>query len=174
MPELQKKKPSQDPANAPHLRHPREAERLKRHIEHFRSAGDEEEAKKYEALLAHTTDRSTHASTAVSFVSSLGLSHDITPETITHNDALAFVSKQLHEQQHAKAGTRGNEADGPHRSIYARAHLSVVGVNATKENESPHADKALMAAPRDFAAETIEHLALTNESQIAACKALFG
>lgn len=151
-----KKKNAQNPAHGSHLRLPEELERLNRHVEHFAAAGDEVEAEVYRARAKHTADRATHARSAAALCDGLGLSHDITPDSITYNDAVNFVAKVKHELQH-----------GVVTSQYQRAGHSGV-------NDGTHVDEALVKAKRDPAAEVIEHLGLTEPEHVSAVQAFFG
>lgn len=148
---------TQDPEQAAHKRHARELELLKGHIEYFTKAGDLVEAARFQALHKHTADRLAHAEKAAPLVDALGLSHEVTRDAITYNDALNFVAKTLHEMQH-----------GVTRSPYARAHYHVKDANG-----GAHADDALLNAPRDHAAEVVEHLGLTAPEHIAAVNTFF-
>lgn len=153
---VKKKVLSQDPAHAQHLRLPGEIELLKKHIKYFRDLGDNVEADKYEEKLKHSQDGLVHASRAATLVDQLELSHEITPTTITYNDALRFVAKTLHETQH-----------GTKTSNYTRANHSSV-------NDGAHIDLEKHNAPRDEATEVIEHLGLTEPAHIAAVNTFFG
>jgi antirestriction protein ArdC len=149
------KRPSQNPDHAAHVRLPREIERLQKHIVHFEEAGDELEANDYKARLKHTQDRHAHVSAAKALVDQFGLSHDIHPDAITYNDALNFVAKTMHETQH-----------GVTKSTYVRA-------NHSSANDGKHISLDKQNAPRDPAAEVVEHLGLTDPQHIAAVQAFF-
>lgn len=204
MPEAQKREhkgPVQDPAHAAHRRHPAAAERHAKLAEFAKSIGDEAEHARHVNLEKWTRERQAHNLKALPFIDSLGLSHNVTPSTITYNDALNYVAKVLHERQHASEGNPESA-----KSEYARAHGHLLGVNqgGTPEQharadefrelfkdasdeakahaetiaagfiqEHPHADPALLDAPRDHAAEVVAALGLTDSAQIAAAKALF-
>jgi len=164
MPEAQKAE------HGAHLRLPEEAARLEKHIEHFKSSGDELEAAAYAERLKHTRARHVHAVKAAAFVDALGLKHEIAPNAITYNDALNFVAKTLHEEEH-----------GVKTSTVARAHGHLKNIKGTRcdadgkviDPNQDHVDPELLAAPRDAAAEVIAHLGLTDENHVAAAKALF-
>lgn len=148
----------QDPEHCAHKRHPLELDRLKQHIEHFTKVGDPAEAARFSALHKNTEDRAGHATKAADLVDKLGLSHDVTPHSVTYNDAVNYVAKVLHEMQH-----------GVTKSHYARAHYHVKDANG-----GAHCDEKLLNTPRDACAEVIEHLGLTDAAHVAAVKEFFG
>ncbi len=179
MPEAQKrahKGPVQDPAHGAHLRHPVEADRHAKAAEFHKANGDEAEHARSKNLEKWTRERQVHNLKALPFIDSLGLSHDVTPSTVTYNDALNYVAKVLHERQHASEGNPESA-----KSEFARAHQHLRHVKGTRTDEGgnvvdpnePHVDPALLDAPRDHAAEVIAHLGLTDAAQIVAAKALF-
>ncbi len=165
MPEAQKAE------HGAHLRLPGEIAKLEKHIEHFKSVGDEREAAVYTERLKHTKDGLVHALKAKELVDQLGLSHDVTPTTITYNDALHFVAKALHETQH-----------GVTKSLYARAHGHLKHVKGTRlddkgnvaDADEHHVDHGLLNAARDAAAEVITHLGLTDPAHVSAVNSFFG
>lgn len=165
MPEAQK---AEDGA---HLRLPGEVAQLEKHIEYFTSAGDTRRAADYTAELKHTKAGLVHASKAKELVDQLGLTHEVTPKTITYNDALRFVAKTLHEVEL-----------GVTTSTFARAHGHLKAVKGTRVDaegnqlapDELHIDPELLAAPRDVVAEVVTHLGLTDPAHVAAVAALFG
>lgn len=203
MPEASRhhKGPVQDPTHAAHLRHPAEADRHAKAAEFHKANGDEAEHARSKNLEKWTRERQVHNLKAKAFVDTLGLSHNVTPTTVTYNDALNYVSKALHEMQHAAEGNPESA-----KSEYERSHRHLLGVNqgGTPEQharadefralfkdapepvkayaetvaagliqEHPHCDPAQLGQPRDHAAEVVAHLGLTDGARIAAAKALF-
>lgn len=165
MPEVQKAE------HGAHLRLPNEVALLEKHVEYFKSCGDENKASAFAEELKHTKDGLAHALKAKDLIDQLGLSHEITKTSITYNDALRFVAKTLHETQH-----------GVTKSTFARAHERLKDVKGTRldakgnvvDSNEPHVDPQMLAAPRDAASEVIEHLGLTDPAHVAAVKSFFG
>jgi len=153
---------TQNPADAPHLALPAQVKMLTKHIEHFNASGDAPRAAAHEAELRHTRDRLEHAKRAAAFVDTLGLSHEVTPDAVTYNDACNYVAKVLHEMQH---GVTSSEYTRAHK----RLHGAGLGADAAK-----HYDEARLNVPRDAAAEICAHLGLDPEKHMTAAKALVG
>ena len=182
--------PAQDPNDAPHLRFARNIESLERLIpilegEHEKNPGNATIAHHLDLAkqdLKHTKDRLPLAQKVAPLIEKLGLSHEITPDTVTANDAANFIAKVLHEVQ-----------DGVTTSHYTRTHTVRDMVGKKLGELHPHKDPihgeseddkaarehrhaahvARMAAPFDPVADVVEHLGLTDEVHIAAVKALF-
>jgi uncharacterized protein (UPF0261 family) len=117
----------QDPENCAHKRHARELEKLRGHVAYFDKSGDEVEAAKYRALLKHTEDRLEHVAQAKPLVDSLGLSHEVNLTSVTYGDALNYVAKVLHEQQHGVRTERDFADDViTHLGLTAPEHIGAV------------------------------------------------
>lgn len=112
------------PADAPHVHHAKQIDLLKKHIEHFESAGDPVRAAQYASELKHTADRLEHAKRAAAVVDGFGLSHEITPATIAYNDAVNFVAKTLHEVAQGQKRTAQGVID--HLGLTDSAHIAAV------------------------------------------------
>jgi hypothetical protein len=142
----------------PAEKHAEQVTLLAKHVEHFRSVGDERRAAQYQAELEQTRDRLVFDQKAEAFVSTLALSEDVTPTTITHSDAVNYVAKVLHEV-----------AQGVKSSHYQRAHRHV----DAKLNDGAHVDGSRMTAPWDPAMDVVEHLGLTDATHVTAARSLF-
>jgi hypothetical protein len=154
--------PTQDPADGAHLRLPTEIARLEKAVAFFKEAGDDKMLSQIVPQLNGAKERLPHAVKAAEFVSAIGLKHDVELGAYSFNDAVNVVSKVMHEhEQHAS----GKFVIEP---LYVRAHKGVKGVN-----DGNHCDEQKFSAPRDSAAEVIEHLGLSDPQHMAAAKALF-
>lgn len=154
--------PTQDPADGAHLRLPTEIDRLEKAVAFFKAAGDEKMLSQIVPQLTGAKERLPHAIKAAEFVSAIGLKHDVELGVYAFNDAVNVVSKVMHEHAHHESGKFTVDP------LYVRAHKGVRGVN-----DGEHCDEAKMSAPRDSAAEVVEHLGLTDSNHVAAAKALF-
>jgi hypothetical protein len=138
-------------------KHLAEAALLAKHVEHFKTLSDDARAEAFAAEAAHTLVRAAFARKAEELVSKLGLKDEVTATTVTATDAVNFVAKVLHEDAH-----------GVKTSHFQRANRHAAQVDSGK-----FVDAAKMVAPRDSAADVVEHLGLTDEKHIASVKALF-
>lgn len=187
----------QDPEHAAHRRLPGEIERVAKHLEHFKAHGSAIDIAEWTQRLKHTQDRHPHALKAADLVDKLGLSHEVKPGQITYNDALNFVAKTLHEIQHGVAtsnysrahaemvrswtGKRATNDAGEHVGLVTHVQKTENGKLAFEADgvtpvmvESTHVDLARHAAPRDPAAEVVEHLGLTDPAHVALVTSFFG
>lgn len=153
---------AQNPEQGAHLRLPAEVERLKKAAAYFGESGDEKMLALIMPQLDGAIDRAKHAVVAAEFVAKLGLTHVVEAGKYAFNDAVNVVSKVLHEHEQHESGKVEI------KSLYHRSHAHLVGVN-----DGAHVDAEKLAAPRDSAAELIEHLGLTDPEHVSAAKALF-
>jgi hypothetical protein len=170
MPEMQA------PNEAPHIRHAATLPMIDREIafleaEVASAPTDVRLATKLGSLRAerkHTADRLEFAKMAAALCDQLGLTHEVTRDTVTYNDGVNFVSKVLHELAH-----------GVKTSQYARSHVHVRGLETQWDGEDGkkidvvHCDEAKFTAPRDPAAEVIEHLGVKDPAKGALIQKLF-
>jgi len=148
---------TQDKNNGSHLRLPGEIAKLEKAVEFFKEQGDEVRLSQLVPQLDGAKDRLEHVLKALPFVEKLGLSHEVNTNSYTFNDALDTVAKYLHEAEHGV------------KSVYARAHKHLDGVN-----DGAHCCPVKVKAPADYAAEMIEDLGLKDQDLVDAGKALFG
>ena len=148
---------TQDKNNGAHLRLPEEVARLEKAVTFFKEQGDEKMLSQLVPQLDGAKDRLDHAVKAAAFVEKLGLSHEVTKDSYTFNDAVNAVAKALHETEHGVA------------SLYTRAHKHLDGVN-----DGAHCCPVKVKEPRDPAKELIEMLGLKDPVHVEAAKSLFG
>jgi hypothetical protein len=143
--------------DAPHIAHAKDAALLRQHVAHSAHIGDKRRSATLEAELKVTEQRRAFADRAALLCDGLGLTNEITKDTITYNDAVHFVAKVLHEVLHEET-----------RSHYARSHAHLIGVN-----EGEHIDDVELAKPFDPAHDVIEHLGLEKAEDISAVTEFF-
>jgi|HubBroStandDraft_5_1064220.scaffolds.fasta_scaffold48263_3 hypothetical protein len=145
------------PADPPVAAHAAQVALLEKHVAYFESVGDRKRSAEYAAEMRNTEARLVHDLRATEFVDMLGLTNEITPTTVTRNDAVNFVAKVLHEVE-----------QGVNASHYVRAHYRL-----PLDRLDVHVDEKRMKQPWDPAADVVEHLGLTDPKHVAAATALF-